>query len=188
MLKRLSRSQKFDVGLEKSVNFIILTFPLTLEGLYIQKGDNMGRYILERMGYMIITFFIIMTISFVAMKLLPGTPFKNQDKMTEQQLEIIKEHYRLDDPIPVQYVHYIWDFLHGDLGQSFQFMNQGVTDILVEKMGPSLTLGAEALVIGMILGLLLGVIAAIRHNTFLDYGSTTLAVIGISVQIGRAHV
>src|SRR5690625_6284079 len=86
----------------------------------------MGRYIFQRIIYMIITFFLIMTLSFVVMKLLPGSPFKNQDKLTEEQLQVLLDHHHLNDPIPVQFYHYVTDFFRGDLGMSFQFRNQGV--------------------------------------------------------------
>ncbi|MYL56486.1 ABC transporter permease subunit [Virgibacillus halodenitrificans] len=141
----------------------------------------MKRYILQRISYMFITFFLIMIVSFVAMKLLPGSPFKNQDKLTDQQLEIINEHYQLDDPIPVQLFHYIIDFFRGDLGMSFQFRNQGVTDIILDRIQPSVILGIEALIIGAILGLMLGIISGLKHNTFWDYGTTTFSVLGISI-------
>lgn len=141
----------------------------------------MRRYLLQRFVYMIITFFLIMTISFITMKLLPGSPFKNQDKLTEQQLELIKEHYRLNDPIPVQFFYYVTDFFKGDLGVSFQFKNQGVTDIILERIQPSIALGLEALCIGITFGLLLGIFSGLKHNTFWDYGTTIISVIGISV-------
>lgn len=141
----------------------------------------MKRYILQRVGYIIITFFLIMTISFITMKLLPGSPFKNQDKLTEQQLEVIMDHYHLNDPIPVQFFHYVVDFFRGDLGMSFQFKNQGVTDIILERIQPSAILGLEALIIGIVFGLLLGIVSGLKHNTIWDYGTTTLSVIGISV-------
>lgn len=141
----------------------------------------MKRYIFQRISYMIITFFLIMTLSFVVMKLLPGSPFKNQDKLTEQQLEVLMEHHRLNDPIPVQFYHYVIDFFRGDLGMSFQFKNQGVTDIIMDRIQPSAILGLEALMIGIIVGLILGIFSGLKHNTFWDYGTTTASVIGISV-------
>lgn len=138
-------------------------------------------YLVQRIIYMIMTFFLIMTITFVIMKLLPGSPFKNQDKLTAQQLEILQEHYRLNDPVLVQYYHYVLDFFKGDLGMSFQFKNQGVTDIILDKIQPSFILGAEALLFGIILGLLLGIFSGLKHHTVWDYGTTVLSVIGISV-------
>lgn len=138
-------------------------------------------YLFQRLFYMLMTFFLIMTITFVTMKLLPGSPFKNQDKLTAQQLEMLQEHYRLNDPISVQFYHYVLDFFKGDLGMSFQFKNQGVADIIIDKMQPSFILGLEALLIGIIVGLLLGIFSGLKHHTFWDYGTTVLSVIGISV-------
>src|SRR5690625_1630772 len=141
----------------------------------------MKKYILQRVGYMFITFFIIMTLSFVVMKLLPGSPFNNQDKLTDQQLEVVMEHHRLNDPVPVQFFHYVIDVVQGELGMYFQFKNQGVTEIILDRIQPSAILGLEALFIGVILGLVLGIFSGLKHNTFWDYGTTTLSVIGISV-------
>lgn len=138
-------------------------------------------YLFQRVLYMLLTFFLIMTITFVTMKLLPGSPFKNQDKLTAQQLEVLQDHYRLNDPIPVQFYYYIVDFFKGDLGMSFQFKNQGVTEIILDKMQPSFIIGMEALLIGIIVGLLLGIFSGIKHHTFWDYGTTILSVIGISI-------
>ncbi|WP_342513612.1 ABC transporter permease [Sporosarcina sp. FSL K6-1522] len=138
-------------------------------------------YLFQRVFYMFVTFFLVMAITFVTMKLLPGSPFKNQDKLTAQQLEMLQEHYRLNDPISVQFYHYVLDFFKGDLGMSFQFKNQGVTDIIIDRMQPSFILGMEALFIGIIVGLLLGIFSGIKHHTFWDYGTTVISVIGISV-------
>lgn len=138
-------------------------------------------YLFQRVFYMLITFFLVMTITFVTMKLLPGSPFKNQDKLTAQQLEVLQDHYRLNDPISVQFYHYVMDFFKGDLGMSFQFKNQGVTEIILDKMQPSFIIGMEALLIGIFVGLLLGIFSGIKHHTFWDYGTTVLSVIGISI-------
>lgn len=141
----------------------------------------MFRYIVKRIIYAIITLFAVMTLTFISMKLLPGTPFKNQAKLSPEQLKIIMDKYGLNDPIPVQYIHYLNNFIHGDLGISFQFQGQTVNDIIGGRIGPSATIGGEAMVIGIIIGLILGIIAALKHNTFWDYGSMIIAVLGISI-------
>lgn len=141
----------------------------------------MVRYIITRLGYMAVTLFVVMTFTFLSMKVLPGTPFQNQAKLTDEQLQVIKEHYGLDEPIPIQFVHYLGNFFQGDLGTSFQFKGQEVMDIMVNRLGPSATLAVEALMFGIFIGLLLGLIAAIKHNSFLDYGSMVVAVLGLSI-------
>lgn len=144
-------------------------------------GVDMAKYILQRIIYMFITLFIIATVSFFLMKLLPGSPFAMEGKLSEEQLELMKARYGLDQPIPVQYFNYITNVAQGDLGVSFQFDNREVTTLILKKLGPSLQLGALALGFGMVIGMLLGIAAAIKHNTFVDYGSTFLAVIGKSI-------
>lgn len=141
----------------------------------------MARYILIRLGYMVLTFFVVMVLTFISMKILPGTPFQNQGKLTDQQLQTIKEHYGLDEPISIQFVNYLVNFVQGDMGISFQFKGQEVTDIILNRVGPSAILGIEALAFGIIIGLFLGLIAALKHNTILDYGSMVVAVLGLSI-------
>ncbi|SIS47772.1 oligopeptide ABC transporter permease [Salimicrobium flavidum] len=141
----------------------------------------MVRYISERLVYMLITLLLIATMTFFLMKLLPGTPLSAADKLSEEQQAIVLEKYGLNDPLPVQYFNYIAGLFQGDLGLSFQFDNREVTTILLERMGPSMTLGAQSLILGTIIGMLLGLIAAIYHNGVVDYGSTLIAVIGKSI-------
>lgn len=131
---------------------------------------------------MFITLFVIATATFFLMQLLPGSPFNELGgKMTEAQEQILLEEYGLNDPVPVQYAKYMLGMVQGDLGVSFQYDNRSVTDIILDRIGPSAHLGAQALIIGSILGIILGMIAAIRHNTWVDYSSNVLAVIGISI-------
>ncbi|MFD2657789.1 oligopeptide ABC transporter permease [Gracilibacillus thailandensis] len=142
----------------------------------------MAKYILQRLVYMFITLFVIATATFFLMKLLPGSPFNELGgKMTEAQEQILLEEYGLNDPVPVQYAKYMLGMVQGDLGVSFQYDNRSVTDIILDRIGPSAHLGAQALIIGSIFGIILGMIAAIRHNTWVDYSSNVLAVIGISI-------
>ncbi len=141
----------------------------------------MTRYILKRILYMIVTLFVIATISFFLMKMLPGSPLNAENKLTEEQKEIVLEKYGLNDPIPVQYVNYIAGLVKGDMGISFQFDSSPVTKIILDRIGPSAQLGAQALVVGVILGVLLGLIAAIFHNGVLDFTSTIIAVLGTSI-------
>lgn len=141
----------------------------------------MLRYITQRILYMILTLLIIATITFFLMKLLPGSPFNNQDKLTETQRYALNEKYGLNDPVPVQYINYITKLAQGDLGYTFQFDGRTVNSLIVNGMGPSATVGFEALLFGTIVGLLLGIMAALKHNTFLDYGAMVIAVFGIAI-------
>ncbi|ASN04549.1 oligopeptide ABC transporter permease [Virgibacillus necropolis] len=140
----------------------------------------MKKYILSRIGYMLFTFLIIATLTFFLMQTLPGSPF-NDERLTESQKEILYERYNLDDPVSVQYFKYLGNILKGDFGVSFQFDGRPVSDIIGERIGASALLGAQSLIVGTLIGLFLGIIAALRHNTFIDYGAMIIAVLGLSI-------
>lgn len=140
-----------------------------------------AKYLGKRLFYMLLTLFLIASITFFLMKLLPGTPYSNQDKLSEEQIYIMNEQYGLNDPIPIQYLVYMGGLFTGDLGVSFQFDNMPVTQLLSTRIGPSLQLGAQAVIVGTLLGIALGVIAAMKQNTWIDTAATFTAIIGRSI-------
>ncbi|GKW46522.1 ABC transporter permease [Planococcus sp. NCCP-2050] len=141
----------------------------------------MKGYLLKRIGYMLITLFIIVTATFFLMQLLPGTPFTNPEKLGAEQLAVLNAKYGLDQPVAIQYFHYLGNLVQGDLGYSFQHEGRTVTSMISTRIGPSAFIGLQALIIGAILGLILGIISALKHNSIFDYGSVALAVIGMSI-------
>ena len=114
------------------------------------------------------------------MKLMPGSPF-NDAKLSPEQKQILAEKYGLNDPVGVQYLNYLKNVVSGDFGNSFQYHNQPVWDLISPRLIPSLEMGLIAVIIGILLGLFLGVIAAIKQNTWIDYLATTVSVIAVSV-------
>lgn len=141
----------------------------------------MGIYIFKRLALMLVTIFVVITITFVIKEFLPGSPYENQEKLSDEQIAALDKKYGFDKPIPVQYVKYISNVAKGDLGDSFQFGGRAVTKVVSERLTVSAFLGVESIVVGVILGIILGVIAALRQGTITDYGSVILAVLGISV-------
>lgn len=141
----------------------------------------MVKYIARRVFYMLVTLILIATFTFFLMKLIPGTPFTNAGKLSPAQLTIMKDKYGLDEPIPVQYLTYMANLAKGDLGVSFQFNNASVTDILMDRVQASAILGFQAMFFGTLIGIVLGVIGALRQNTWVDYSATFVAVIGKSI-------
>ncbi|MEK4484876.1 oligopeptide ABC transporter permease [Psychrobacillus sp. FSL H8-0484] len=141
----------------------------------------MAKYIIRRVIYMFITFFLIATATFFLMKALPGSPISSASKLSPQQLAIVEAKYGLDQPVPVQYAKYMLNLAQGDLGNSFQFKNASVTDLIINRLGPSFILGTQGLILGVALGIMLGMIAALKQNTIWDYGSTFIAIVGISI-------
>ncbi|MBO0586008.1 oligopeptide ABC transporter permease [Sporosarcina sp. E16_8] len=141
----------------------------------------MAKYITKRVIYMFLSLFLIASFTFVLMKLLPGSPLASASKLSVEQREVVYEKYGLNDPIPVQYVRYMGNLAKGDFGVSFQYKNADVTTLIVKKLKYSAILGAQALIFGTLIGIILGMIAALKQNTVWDYGSTIIAILGISI-------
>lgn len=143
----------------------------------------MLKYTLKRIVYLILTLFIIVTTTFFLMKQLPGTPFDTErfSQLPVEQQQIILEEYGLNDPVPVQYIKYLGNILTGDLGTSFLYKGQGVAGVIASRIQPSALIGMQAVLIGLALGLTLGIIAAWKHNSGIDYFTMVIAVLGVSV-------
>lgn len=140
----------------------------------------MGRYIAQRILFAVITLFILASLSFFMMETLPGSPF-NDDQMSDTQRELLYKKYELDKPVAYRYYKYMSNMLQGDLGISFQYEGRAVTTILGERLGPSATLGFQALIVGTFCGMVLGIFAALKHNTVWDYSAMLISVLGIAV-------
>lgn len=140
----------------------------------------MTKYVLKRLCYMFVSLFIVITITFFLMKLMPGSPF-NDTKLNAQQKEILNEKYGLNDPVALQYVNYLKNVVTGDFGNSFQYHNMPVWDLVKPRLIPSMEMGITAMVIGVVFGLVLGVAAATKQNTWVDYTTTIISVIAVSV-------
>lgn len=140
----------------------------------------MLRYIARRLAIMFVTLFVIISVTFFISKMLPGTPFAD-DKLTPQSRQILYEKYGLDEPLIVQYAKYMLQVAQGNLGNSFYFESRPVTQIILEQAPVSAFIGVQGIIFGLIPGLALGVAAALRHNSLLDYTATVVAIVGISV-------
>ncbi len=140
----------------------------------------MFKYILKRLGYMAVTLFLVLTVNFLLLQLLPGSPFDGEKK-TESQIAILEEKYGMNDPIPVQYARYMKGVFQGDFGTSFKLQNQEVTDLVLTRIPYTIKPGALALVIGIMIGITLGAIAAMKRNSWADHLITIISVFGVSI-------
>ena len=140
----------------------------------------MLRYVTRRLVIMFLTLFLIITATWFLSKLLPGTPFAD-NKLTPQTRQALFEKYGLDEPLYVQYAKYMLNVLQGDLGNSFYFESRPVLQVIMEQAPVSLFIGVQAIIFGLIPGLVLGVAGALRHNSLIDYTATVVAILGISV-------
>ena len=139
------------------------------------------RFIFKRLFYMVITLLVIISATFFLMNFLPGTPFNNQDRLTEIQMQMLNAKYGFDKPLFQRYLTYLGNILHGDFGISLQFSDQKITTLLGSRIGPSVQLGLQAVVFGTVVGALLGVISAMKQNTWIDAFCSVFAITGRSV-------
>src|ERR671916_1876683 len=108
----------------------------------------MLKYMLKRLVNAVVVLFIITTVTWFLMQLLPGTPIQNPEKLTPEQEAQVEEQYNLDKPLPVQYAVYMTGLLRGDLGNSYLYGGRPVSGIIMERLPVSLFLGAQAIIIG----------------------------------------
>ena len=140
----------------------------------------MLKYIIKRIILSILTIFVLCTVVFFAIKFIPGDPFSGPE-YTEEVRPQLHELYGYDQPIIVQYINYMGNLLQGDLGISVYYRGRSVVDIIKSAFPQSLDLGLRALLTATIVGIGLGVIAALNRKKPLDYLSIIIAIIGISI-------
>jgi peptide/nickel transport system permease protein len=139
-------------------------------------------YIIKRILMMLLTLWVIITLTFVIMKLIPGDPFASDaNVLPKEVLANIRAKYNLDEPLPVQYVLYMKNLVMLDMGPSIKSETRSVNDIIADGVPISSQLGVQALIIALFFGLLLGILAALYHNRTIDFVAMMLAIIGISV-------
>jgi len=137
-------------------------------------------YLIRRILAFIPLVWAIATITFFLMHAVPGGPFDREKPLPPQVMANLERKYNLDKPLVVQYGLFLRGLVTGDLGQSFS-QNRPVTTIIRERLPKSVQLGACAFAFALAGGLTLGVTAAVRQNSLIDYLSVVLATIGASV-------
>lgn len=142
--------------------------------------NNQLHYILKRIFYSLITILVLIIVTFLLMQLLPGDPFTGGKALPEAVERAAKAKYGLDKSVPEQLMLYIGNILRGDFGISIPD-GRAVTDIIAEAFPVSFSLGIRALLFAFIMGVLLGVVAAVKRGTAWDSAAMFLALIGVSV-------
>ena len=140
----------------------------------------MAKYIIKRVLLAIVTLFVLVSIVFVLVRLLPGDPFSNP-KMTPEIKANLEAYYGLDKPLPVQYVTYMKNVIRGDLGYSMKYEGRTVNRIISESFPFSADLGIRALCFAFFFGIILGIIAALNRGKKLDFFCILIAIIGTSI-------
>lgn len=141
----------------------------------------MIQFVIRRIASGLVTVFLIITVAFFLIRLAPGGPFDDERSLPPDVEARIMATYHLDEPLFDQYVRYVLNLAKGDLGPSFKYRDKSVNDIIADGLPISLKLGVTALVTATLLGCLIGAVAAVRHNTRLDYILMMGALLGIAV-------
>jgi oligopeptide transport system permease protein len=139
------------------------------------------QYFLKRLGGAIPTLFIIITGSFFMIRMAPGGPFDRERVVPPDIMANLMKAYHLDEPLWQQYLRYLAALAHGDFGPSFKYKDFSVAQLIAQGFPTSLSLGAIAMAAALIIGLSLGVWAALRQNTMVDYSATGVSMLGIAV-------
>jgi len=137
--------------------------------------------IVKRALWAIPVVWMVATITFVMVRIVPGGPFDAEKNLPPEIVANIKAKYHLDKPVLEQYFLYLGRLAHGDLGVSYKYLNRTVNDILGDALPVSIQLGSLALTIAVIVGIPLGTVAAVRRGTFYDFSAIAFSTIGISV-------
>jgi len=172
----------------------------------------MGRYIIRRLMYMMVVIVVVSVITFVLMHAIPGGPFTREKSLPEDTIRLLNERYHLDDPLYVQYVSYLYavfiphltttppspsyqdDFMLNlkigslwirwmNFGPSYKARGRTVNDVFRDNLPVSAQLGVMALLVALSIGMPLGILAALKQNTALDYLGMGVAILGVSVPV-----
>jgi oligopeptide transport system permease protein len=146
----------------------------------------MKRYIARRLIQAVFTVLMISIITFAVAQATPGSPFGMTDpelsaRMSPAMKAHLKEIYGLDKPVVTQYFNWLWAFLHGDLGVSFQFRNETIQEIIGRTAPVSAQLGLIAAAISLVLGTIFGVIAALKKDSWFDIGTMGFTVFSFTM-------
>jgi oligopeptide transport system permease protein len=140
-------------------------------------------FVLRRLLYAIPTLLVIVTLAFGLLHAAPGGPFDTEKDMTPEIQASIEATYHLDESVPRQYLRYLEQLLHGDFGPSFQYRNTSVNELIAQGLPIDLTVGGLALLLALLVGMPLGVLAALCRDRWPDRLSMGIALLGISVPV-----
>lgn len=141
----------------------------------------MIKHLLKKIVFLTSALFLVITLTFFLMHTIPGDPFSNDEGIPEEVLQTLHRYYHLDQPVWLQYLHYLKGVAHGDLGPSFKYQGRTANQIIADGFPVSFVLGIEALTLAIGFGVLFGTIASFYRSRWQDQVAMILAVLGISV-------
>src|SRR5256884_3379447 len=147
----------------------------------LPKAPAMLSYALRRIAGLIPTLLVIITVSFCVVRLAPGGPFDQEQALPPAVRANLERLYGLDQPLAVQYVHYLRGLLRGDFGPSLRQRDFTVSELVAQGLPLSATLGLAAILLAVLTGVPAGVLAALWRNRAADYCITTLAAVALAL-------
>ena len=139
-------------------------------------------YVIKRLGGLIIVFFMVSILAFILMHSIPGGPFDEvQMPLPPAAKANIMRKYGLDKPLYIQYLNYMGNALRGDFGTSFSSPTESVAQVIGRTWPVSIMLGGTTAILALGLGILLGILAGVKQNTWVDYVVTFLATLGLTI-------
>ncbi len=141
----------------------------------------MLRFLFRRLLVAIPTLFLVITVAFFMMRAAPGSPFVNERQLSPQIEAVVMAKFGMDKPLHEQYFDYLGGVVKGDFGPSLKYRDKSVLDILSENYMVSLILGGVSILLAAVVGMSLGVIAALRQNRIADYFTMAVAILGVCI-------
>jgi oligopeptide transport system permease protein len=141
----------------------------------------MVKFLIHRLFWLLIVLFVISFITFSLMHMVPGGPWDRNKQLAPQIVENLNKKYGLDKPFLVQFANYMSGMARGDLGVSYSYQDRGVTQILLEGLPKTATLGITAFILAIVIGIPLGMAAALRQNSTIDYASVFFSTVFSSI-------
>ena len=141
----------------------------------------MRRYIFRRVSASLLTLFVVITLTFFMMRMIPGGPFTDEKAIPSFVLEKMMSRYGLSDPLYVQYGRYLLNVLRLDLGPSYRYEGLSVNELIASSFPVSLTVGGIALILALLIGLPAGIISALNRGKLPDRIAMILATLGVTV-------
>jgi len=141
----------------------------------------MTTYVLRRLLWVLPSLFAVFTLTFVLVHATPGSPWDESDKPLPAAVKAnLARQYHLDDPLPKQYLDYLANVLRGDFGPSYRSVERSVSEIIGATLPVSAQLGVASMLFALVVGVPLGALAAVKHNTWIDYVSSLITVTGLA--------
>jgi oligopeptide transport system permease protein len=146
------------------------------------RGAGLVLYVIRRVLWLIPVLLFVTLITFVLMHFAPGSPWDREGRqLSPAVVQALNQKYGLDKPLAIQFLIYVWNVLHFDFGSSYQYVGQPVGKLLLQSWPYTLTIGGLSFIVIVVAGIGLGVLAALRQNTWVDYLVLAVSTLGASV-------